>query len=274
VSVAANLRRVATLPPAPGRAATLLARLGRLAVPATLLAAWQAVSMLVLDDTTRTLLPPPTAVARAAWELIATGELLRHLRDSLRREFVAFAWALSAVPIGVAMGWWRRAHDQLDPLVEMLRPIPPLAWIPLSILWFGIGDTQNEFIIFLGVFFPILLNTIAGVKSVEPNLVRAARCLGGGEGAVLRRVVLRAALPQIITGIRVGLGFGWMALVAAELVGANSGLGFLINDARTLLRTDVVIVGMITIGVVGLAIDLVIREITRRAVPWSRSVRP
>jgi len=233
-----------------------LSRLSRLTVPVAMLLIWQAVSTFVLDDTTRTLLPPPTAVAKAAWELIVSGELLRHLRDSLRREFIAFAWALTAVPVGVAMGWWKRVHDQLDPLVEMLRPIPPLAWIPLSILWFGVGDTQNQFIIFLGIFFPILLNTIAGVKSVEPNLVRAARCLGGGEGAVLRRVVLRAALPQIVTGIRVGLGFGWMALVAAELVGANSGLGFLINDARTLLRTDVVIVGMITIGIVGLVLLL------------------
>ena len=266
-------RPVISLPIAPGAAAVAWSRLSRLAVPAALLLIWQAVSTFVLDDTTRTLLPPPTAVAKAAWELILSGELLRHLRDSLRREFIAFAWALTAIPLGVAMGWWKRVHDQLDPLVETLRPIPPLAWIPLSILWFGVGDTQNQFIIFLGIFFPILLNTIAGVRSVEPNLVRAARCLGGGEGAVLRRVVLLAALPQIVTGVRVGLGFGWMALVAAELVGANSGLGFLINDARTLLRTDVVIVGMITIGLVGLVLDLLIREFMRRALPWSRSLQ-
>jgi NitT/TauT family transport system permease protein/taurine transport system permease protein len=153
----------------------------------------------------------------------------------------------------------------------VLRPIPPLAWIPLSILWFGVGDAQNQFIIFLGMFFPILLNTISGVKNIEPNLVRAARCLGAQELRVLRRVVLRAALPQIIVGIRVGLGVGWMALVAAELVGANSGLGFLINDARTLLRTDIVIVGMITIGVVGLILDRTIQFFGRRVMPWSRS---
>ena len=158
------------------------------------------------------------------------------------------------------MGWSKTINDQVDPLIEVLRPVPPLAWIPLSILWFGIGDIQNQFIIFLGMFFPILLNTIAGVKNIEPNLIRAARCLGASETRILRRIVLRAALPQIITGIRVGLGVGWMALVAAELVGANSGLGFLINDARTLLRTDVVIVGMITIGVVGLIIDRTIRD--------------
>jgi ABC-type nitrate/sulfonate/bicarbonate transport system permease component len=248
-------------------------RLSRLAMPLVLLGLWQFISTVLLDETTRALLPPPSAVAAAAWELILSGELFRHLIDSLRREFIAFLWALIAIPLGVSMGWWKAVNDQLDPLFEMLRPIPPLAWIPLSILWFGVGDTQNQFIIFLGIFFPILLNTITGVKGVEPNLVRAARCLGGNEGAVLRRVVLRAALPQIITGVRIGLGVGWMALVAAELVGANSGLGFLINDARSLLRTDVVIVGMIAIGLVGLALDMLIREISRRLLPWSRSMQ-
>jgi ABC-type nitrate/sulfonate/bicarbonate transport system permease component len=170
------------------------------------------------------------------------------------------------------MGYWKAVNEQVDPLVEVLRPIPPLAWIPLSILWFGIGDIQNEFIIFLGMFFPILLNTIAGVRNIEPNLIRAARCLGAHELRILRRIVLPAALPQIITGIRIGMGFGWMALVAAELIGANSGLGFLINDARTVLRTDIVIVGMVTIGVVGLAIDQFIRFLGRRLMPWSRAM--
>jgi len=233
---------------------------------------WQMASTMLLDATTATLLPPPTAVAKGFWELLETGELLRHLRDSLKRELVAFLWASLAIPLGLAMGWWKSVNEQVDPIVEVLRPVPPLAWIPLSILWFGIGDTQNQFIIFLGMFFPILLNTIAGVKNIEPNLVRAARCLGASETRVLRRVVFRASLPQILTGIRVGLGVGWMALVAAELVGANSGLGFLINDARTLLRTDYVIVGMITIGLVGLVIDRVIRVSGRRLMPWSRAL--
>jgi ABC-type nitrate/sulfonate/bicarbonate transport system permease component len=252
----------------PGR----FGNLRTLALPLAMLGVWQFVSTVVLDRTTATLLPPPTAVARGFWELIATGELPRHTFDSLKREIVAFCWASLAIPLGLAMGWWKTVNEQVDPLIEVLRPIPPLAWIPLSILWFGIGDTQNQFIIFLGMFFPILLNTIAGVKNIEPNLVRAARCLGASEGRVLRRVVLRAALPQILTGIRVGLGVGWMALVAAELVGANSGLGFLINDARTVLRTDFVIVGMITIGIVGLIIDRAIRVVGRRMMPWSRAL--
>ncbi len=249
-----------------------LSRVRHLGLLAAVVAAWWAVSTHVLDESTRALLPPPQAIAVAAWELATSGDLWRHLRDSLKREVIAFLWATSAIPLGIAMGWWRAVEDQFDPLVEVLRPIPPLAWIPLSILWFGVGDTQNEFIIFLGCFFPILLNTITGVKGVEANLIRAARCLGAGEASVLWRVVLRAALPQIVTGVRVGLGVGWMALVAAELVGASTGLGFLINDARTVLRTDYVIVGMATIGLVGLGIDRAIRVAVARLMPWSRAM--
>jgi ABC-type nitrate/sulfonate/bicarbonate transport system permease component len=247
-------------------------RLKNFGLLAVTLLLWQVTSTYVLDKTTAVLLPPPSAIARAGWDLIQSGELFVHLRDSLSREAVAFFWAMSAIPLAIAMGWSKTINDQVDPLIEVLRPVPPLAWIPLSILWFGIGDVQNQFIIFLGMFFPILLNTIAGVKNIEPNIIRAAQCLGASELRILRRIVLRAALPQIITGIRVGLGVGWMALVAAELVGANSGLGFLINDARTLLRTDVVIVGMITIGIVGLVIDRTIRIIGRRTMPWSRAL--
>jgi ABC-type nitrate/sulfonate/bicarbonate transport system permease component len=215
------------------------------------------------------LLPPPSEVLKAGWELLISGELLKHLGASLRREMIAFGFALVAIPLGIAMGWWRSLHDMVDPVVELLRPIPPIAWIPLSILWFGVGDLQNQFIIFLGIFFPILINTIIGVKNIEPNLIRAARCLGASEWCMLRRVVMPAVLPQLMTGIRVGFGVGWMALVAAELVGATSGLGFLINDARSLLRTDVIILGMLVIGMAGFAIDLLIRRISKRMLPWS-----
>lgn len=261
-----------TLPSGEGIGTQILRRLRVFGLFAVMAGVWQFVSTSVLDASTATLLPPPSAIVVGAWELIQTGELFRHLRDSLKRELVAFVFALSAVPLGIAMGWSRMVNEQLDVLVEVLRPIPPLAWIPLSILWFGIGDTQNQFIIFLGMFFPILLNTITGVKSIEPNLVHAAQCLGANDLKILWRVVLRAAMPSIVTGIRVGLGVGWMALVAAELVGANSGLGFLINDARTVLRTDYVIVGMITIGIVGLLIDRGVRVLGRWAMPWSRAM--
>jgi NitT/TauT family transport system permease protein/taurine transport system permease protein len=257
------------------RRSTLLARLQNLTALAVLILAWQLASYWLLhsDPYRAVLMPPPSQIAVAAWELIRSGELLKHVLDSLAREATAFCFALLAVPLGLAMGWSQRINNQLDPIFEVLRPIPPLAWIPLSILWFGIGDQQNEFIILLGMVFPILLNTIGGVKNVDANLVRAARSLGAPEWKVLSRVVLKAALPQIVTGVRIGLGIGWMALVAAELVGANSGLGFLINDARSILRTDIIIVGMLTIGIVGLIIDVSIRALARQLLPWSQMLR-
>lgn len=235
-------------------------------------ALWQFVSVLVLpsiDPNLVTLMPPPTMVLAAAWELILSGDLFKHFWVSLKREAIAFVYATTAIPIGILMGWSRTAQNLLEPVFEMLRPIPPIAWIPLAILWFGISDLQNQFIIFLGIFFPLLINTIAGVKNVEPNVIRAARCLGATEFNVLVKVVFPAALPQIVTGIRVGLGVGWMALVAAELVGATSGLGWLISDARTVLRTDIILVGMISIGIAGLVIDQGVRWVARRLLPWS-----
>lgn len=252
--------------------ASLLALLPRLALLGLVVLGWQLVSTVWLpsiDPHMSVLMPAPGKIAVTAAGMIASGELLYHLSASLKREAVAFLFAATAVPLGMAMGWWRPVYEQVNPIMEILRPIPPLAWIPLSILWFGLGDDQNEFIIFLGMFFPILINTVMGVKNVDPNLVRAARSLGAPERKVLSRIVLKASLPQIVTGIRVGLGVGWMALVAAELVGASSGLGFLINDARSMLRTDTIVVGMLTIGIAGLTIDLVIRVLTRRLLPWS-----
>ncbi len=237
-----------------------------------LILAWQFASKVwipSIDPHMAVLMPAPTTIAVTAASMIASGELFFHMLYSLKREAVAFLLAASAIPLGVAMGWWRLVYDQVNPIMEILRPIPPLAWIPLSILWFGIGDEQNEFIIFLGMFFPILVNTIVGVKNIDPNLVRAARSLGAPEYKVLARIVLKGALPQIITGVRIGLGVGWMALVAAELVGANSGLGFLINDARSMLRTDIITVGMLSIGVIGLLIDTTIRLVSRYLLPWS-----
>ena len=233
---------------------------------------WQLMSTVVLprmDPNLVTLMPPPTSVLSAAWELLLSGELLTHFWASLKREMVAFVYASFAIPLGILMGWSRTAQNMLDPVFEMLRPIPPIAWIPLAILWFGISNQQNHFIIFLGIFFPLLLNTITGVKNVEHNIVRAARCLGASEFEVLTKVVFRAALPQIVTGVRVGLGVGWMALVAAELVGATSGLGWMISDARSMLRTDIILVGMIAIGVAGLLIDQGLRALARRLLPWS-----
>lgn len=255
---------------------SILLFLPNLSTIAVLFVAWELIARFWLphiDPYLAVLMPAPSLVLKTGWTMIASGELGFHLLTSLKREAVAFAFALLAIPIGLAMGWFRLAQAQLDPIIEILRPIPPLAWIPLSILWFGVGDEQNEFIIFLGMFFPILINTIEGVRTIDRNLIRAARSLGAPERSVLWRIVLRAATPQIVTGIRVGLGFGWMALVAAELVGANSGLGFLINDARSVLRTDIITVGMLTIGLTGLAIDVAIRFAMKWFLPWSVSAK-
>lgn len=264
---------------APSRGARLrlrifrtLAQVPNFILLAVLVLAWEFASKVwipSIDPHMAVLMPAPSTIAMTAASMIASGELFYHLTASLKREAVAFLLAASAIPLGVAMGWWRLIYNQVNPIMEILRPIPPLAWIPLSILWFGLGDEQNEFIIFLGMFFPILVNTIVGVKNIDPNLVRAARSLGAPEYKLLARIVLKGALPQIITGIRVGLGVGWMALVAAELVGASSGLGFLINDARSMLRTDTITVGMLAIGIIGLLIDTAIRVLSRRLLPWS-----
>jgi len=243
--------------------------------PAVLLLLWEGLSRVVLpalNPQVALLMPAPSLVATTAAQLIVSGELPGHLLASLKREAGALVFALSAIPLGIAMGYWQGLYRQLFPVLEVLRPIPPLAWIPLSIMWFGLGDTQNQFIIFLGMVFPLLINTITAVHGVDRTLIRAARSLGAGEGAIVRRVILPAALPQIITGLRVGLGVGWMALVAAELVGASDGLGFLINDARSLLRTDIIVVGMLTIGFAGLVIDGGIRWLAARLLPWSAAL--
>src|SRR5258708_7020640 len=271
-NVKAKMRARSMRPRITGWAVQALRYFPNLATLVVLVAIWQFTSTVWLpriDPYRAVLMPAPSVVAKTAASMIVSGELGYHLLASVKREGVAFVFALAAVPLGLFMGWFRLIHTQLDPVIEVLRPIPPLAWIPLSILWFRIGDDQNEFIIFLGMGVPIIINTIDGVRKVERNLARAARSLGAPEHSVLTRVVLQAALYQIVARIRIGLGVGWMALVAAELVGANSGLGFLINDARSVLRTDIIVVGMLTIGIVGLSIDLALRVITRRLLPWS-----
>lgn len=241
------------------------------------IAVWQIFSGYIFPRTEPsfvTLMPPPSAVAVTAFGLIASGELEAQAWASLQRELIAFAAAaLTAIPLGMAMGWWRSVYNQMMPLTELIRPMPPLAWIPLGILWFGVGNTENEFIIFLAVFFPVLINTIAGIRSVDVHMVRAARSLGANEGAILFRIAWNAALPQIFTGLRVGFGIGWMALVAAEITGAQSGLGFLMWSSRDFLRTDIIITTMIAIGVLGLAFDQLLQGIMRFALPWWREAR-
>jgi ABC-type nitrate/sulfonate/bicarbonate transport system permease component len=247
---------------------------GRYLLPLALVAAWQALSSAGVIPAYK--LPAPTAVAAGFWDLLTVGMppgrlLPWHLAMSLYRVAWGFLLAAAvAVPLGLAMGWSPRLRRLFSPVVELLRPVPPLAWIPISILWFGIGVRSAAFIIFLGAVFPILLNTVAGVLAVSPALVEAARTLGAREGQLLRKVLLPGALPSIFVGLRVGLGIGWMTLVAAEFTGVKSGygLGYMIMTARDIQRPDEIIAGMVVIGVTGLLIDLLIRLAEARLLPW------
>ncbi len=249
-------------------------RWGRCIAPLALLATWQALSWLGAIPAHK--LPSPLMIMAGLVELIQRGlppgyRLDYHLLYSLYR--VAWGFLLAAavgVPLGLLMGWSRRIRGVVGPLVEMVRPVPPLAWIPLAILWFGIGVKSAAFIIFLGAFFPIVLNTTSGVLAVSPALQEVARTLGAGEGDVVRRVLLPGALPSIFVGLRIGLGIGWMTLVAAEFTGVKSGygLGYMIMVARDIQRADQVLAGMVVIGLTGLVIDQLLRYLGRRLMPW------
>jgi ABC-type nitrate/sulfonate/bicarbonate transport system permease component len=226
--------------------------------------AWQLVIAVFRPHVS--LLPPPLLAAGEFWTLLASGELLVHTGTSLARVFSA--WTITgaiAIPLGLAMGWSRRLEKLVDPLVEIFRPISPLAWIPLAILWFGIGEAGKVFVVCVATFFPTLLSTIAGVKRIDPVLVHAGQVLGcTGQPALFGKVILPAALPSIVVGLRISFGTGWAAIIAAELVAARSGLGYLIANGMEILRADKVLVGMAMIGLLGVCFDALFRFLHRR----------
>jgi ABC-type nitrate/sulfonate/bicarbonate transport system permease component len=252
----------------------MLAEISRLWLLAAFILVWEFVSTFGqrINPQLDVMLPPPTAVLSAAQDLMTRGVLITHIMDSLRRVLVAVGIAaVLGVPLGLAMGWFDKFRATVDPVIEFIRPIPPLAWIPLSILWFGIGDTQIEYIIFLAAFFPVVLNSMAGARDTDSYLVRAGLSLGARPHDLLFTVLFPGALPNIFTGLRIALGIGWMALVAGELVAAPSGLGYLINNARTIFRSDYILLGMVLIGALGLTLDYLMRQLVRLAMPWHRS---
>jgi NitT/TauT family transport system permease protein len=220
--------------------------------------------------------PSPVDVVRGIYQLTVTGfppgyHLWGHLLWSLARVFAGFGLAVVlAVPLGIFMGYSAAVETVVDPLVEVLRPIPPLAWLPLAVIWFGIGLGSATFIIFMGAFFPIVLNTILGVKSVDARLVEAARTLGARDRTILGKVLVPGSLPSIFTGLRIGMGIAWMTVIAAEIVGASNGygLGYMIMTARDVARTDYVVAGIVVIGLVGFAIDRVIKLVEKRLLRW------
>ena len=229
---------------------------------------WQLV--VTLTKAHPSILPAPWQVAKSFGDLVMSGELFVHIWASVRR--VVSAWfvsALVAIPLGMVLGWSRRAEKLIDPFIELFRPISPLAWIPLAILWFGIGETGKVFIVFIGTFFPILLSTVAGVKCIDPLLIHAGQVFGCKSNyALFKRVILPAALPSIVVGLRISFGTGWAAIIAAELVAARSGLGYLIANGMEILRADTVLVGMAVIGVLGVLFDSGFRYLHNRYA-WS-----
>ncbi|MBV7544184.1 ABC transporter permease subunit [Acidovorax sp. sic0104] len=185
------------------------------------------------------------------------------------RVFGAFALAcLTAVPIGIMMGVSRRVRGVFDPLIEFYRPLPPLAYLPLVIIWFGIEETSKVVLIYLACFAPLAVAARAGVRSVGSEQINAALSLGARRWQIVRHVILPAALPEILTGMRIAIGFGWTTLVAAEMVAATAGLGRLVLNASNFLRTDVVVMGIIVIGMVALLFDMMMRRTETLLVPW------
>lgn len=225
---------------------------------------WQLVVVVTNPDPS--VLPGPLAVWWAFVQLLENGQLAIDALYSLARVFSA--WLLSAViaiPLGLLMGSSQRLERFINPFVELLRPISPLAWIPMAILWFGIGEAGKVFVVFIGTFFPILLSTIAGVKDVDPVLLHAGRVFGcTSRTSLFLRVVVPASMPSVVVGLRVAFGTGWAAIIAAELVAAHSGLGFLIANGMDVLRADMVMVGMVAIGVLGFLFDTFFRYLQRR----------
>jgi NitT/TauT family transport system permease protein len=200
-----------------------------------------------------------------------SGTWLANLLFSAERVAKGFAAAIVvAVPVGLAIGWNRTASGALDPTVQLLRPIPITAWLPFSIAVFGIRDMGAVFLIALGAFYPIVVNTAQGARDIERNLVRAAMMMGAGRWTILRRVVLPASLPSIFTGLRIGLGIAWTAVIVAEMVAVKSGLGYVLWDAYYVGRMDVVIADMATIGLLGLVSDRVILLVEQWVLAWRR----
>jgi len=211
------------------------------------------------------LFPTPGNVARGIVELIQKGLLFKYIVASLFRVSWGFTLAvIIGVPLGLVLGWYSRAFQALNPFIQILRPISPIAWIPLAILWFGVSDAAPIFLIFLASVFPITVSSIAAVQNMQPVYLRAALNFGLSTGELFRQVIFRACLPQIITGIRIALGVAWLVVVAAEMIAVNSGLGYLIIDARNAgKRYDLVVAGMVMIGLIGLVLDLLVRQLEK-----------
>jgi sulfonate transport system permease protein len=216
-------------------------------------------------------LPSPARVFTTGFALTRDGSLPIHFVISLARALSGFFVAvLIALPTAVLFATAPSLRRLLEPPLEFIRQIPPLALIPLLILWLGIGEAQKLGVVALTCFFPAFLGTLDGLVRVDPRLIEVGRVCGFGRSVIIRRIVLPAAMPSIVTGLRIALGFSWRALVGAELIAASAGLGYMIVDAQNLARTDIVLVGVVVIGVLGICVDVTVRALIHRLMPWMR----
>ena len=242
-----------------------------------LLAVWWAVA--ALQWVSPLFLPPPGQVLTklitiAGPQGFMDATLWQHLGASLARILVALlAAVIIGIPVGIAMGLSPTVRGILDPLIELYRPVPPLAYLPLMVIWFGIGETSKILLIYLAIFAPVAMSALAGVKSAQQVRIRAAQSLGASRTQVLLFVILPGALPEILTGLRIGLGVGWSTLVAAELIAATRGLGFMVQSAGEFLATDVVLAGIAVIAIIAFLLELGLRALQRRLTPWHGEVQ-
>lgn len=234
---------------------------------ALLIAVWQ----LVVVSSHAILIPGPWAVVKGIIELAQKGLLLKYVVASLFRVTWGYLLAVStAIPMGLFLGWYRRGEKALNPIIQVFRPISPLAWIPISILWFGVGDLAAIFLIFLASFLPLIVTSMNAVRNIAPVHLNAGRNFGLSQGQLVLKVIYPAVMPQLIVGLRIALGVAWLVVVAAEMIAVNSGLGFLIVDSRNAgNRYNLVIAGMVLIGLTGLLLDTGMRRLEKlKALRW------
>jgi NitT/TauT family transport system permease protein/taurine transport system permease protein/sulfonate transport system permease protein len=216
------------------------------------------------------LLPPPGVVVKALYDLAVTGQLWTNVAVSLVRVLIGFGLSvLIAVPLGLLMALSTTASNLFEPFVRIFSPIPGIAWVPLAILWFGLGDGAAVFIITIGSIFPILISTIQGVRDVDPRLIDAARMMGTGTRQTITRVILPGLVPYLVTGFRTGMGFAWRVVIAAEMVGVPKGIGYMLNVGRSTGQTEVTVVTMLLLGLMMLAVEeLVFSPLEARTRAW------
>ncbi|GED71604.1 sulfonate ABC transporter permease [Brevibacillus reuszeri] len=239
-------------------------------LPAVTLVIWQLAGMLGLVS--KTMLPTPVEIAQSAVELVVSGELFGHLQVSITRAALGFVvGGAIGLLTGLAVGFSSRVEQTLDPSVQMLRTIPHLAVIPLFILWFGFGEFSKVLLIAKGAFFPLYVNTFLGIRNVDSKLFDVARVLQFSRWKQITQLVLPAALPNILLGVRLSLGAAWLGLVVAELMGSSEGVGYLIMDARQFSQTSIVFVGIIIFAIVGKATDSLVRYFEKKWLRWRDS---